>query len=282
MTGPRCRRKQRPSGRPGPRGTRAPQHPTPDAGWTARRAAGAAGAEARGRDLPPQRKPAKPTAPAKGRPERGECPRRADRGGGDPEERAGGRPAWGPGAGRGGAWGRSRLPPLLPPGRWCWRPGKPARAGRALSSPVDARAAAGAGPGPWEPRAARVMRTEVDAEAAGPPLEPGQCGPSVTPGIAVGAGQDPGDRGAALTPGIGVGPGQDLGDRGSAVGGSPHPGDRVWGRTQPERRAGSSRATLGRPPPRPLLLSSERNVARCALRLVPPGRPRSVGVCLFS
>ncbi|XP_070241866.1 protein GUCD1 isoform X4 [Bos mutus] len=72
MTGPRCRRKQRPSGRPGPRGTRAPQHPTPDAGWTARRAAGAAGAEARGRDLPPQRKPAKPTAPGKGRPERGD------------------------------------------------------------------------------------------------------------------------------------------------------------------------------------------------------------------
>nr|XP_025123049.1 protein GUCD1 isoform X4 [Bubalus bubalis] len=72
MTGPRCRRKQRPSGRPGPRGTRGPQHPTPDAGWTARRAAGAAGAEARGRDLPAQRKPAKPTAPGKGRPERGD------------------------------------------------------------------------------------------------------------------------------------------------------------------------------------------------------------------
>ncbi|XP_055405697.1 protein GUCD1 isoform X2 [Bubalus kerabau] len=72
MTGPRCRRKQRPSGRPGPRGTRGPQHPTPDAGWTARRAAGAAGAEARGRDLPAQRKPPKPTAPGKGRPERGD------------------------------------------------------------------------------------------------------------------------------------------------------------------------------------------------------------------
>ncbi|XP_042090094.1 protein GUCD1 isoform X2 [Ovis aries] len=70
MTGPRCRRKQRPSGRPGPRGTRGPQRPTPDAGWTARRAAAAAGA--RGRDLPPQGKPGKPTAPGKGCPERGD------------------------------------------------------------------------------------------------------------------------------------------------------------------------------------------------------------------
>ncbi|XP_017900511.1 PREDICTED: protein GUCD1 isoform X2 [Capra hircus] len=70
MTGPRCRRKQRPSGRPGPRGSRGPQPPTPDAGWTARRAAAAAGA--RGRDLPPQGKPGKPTAPGKGCPERGD------------------------------------------------------------------------------------------------------------------------------------------------------------------------------------------------------------------
>lgn len=274
MTGPRCRRKQRPSGRPGPRGTRVPQHPTPDGGCTARRATGAAGAGARGRDLPPQRKPGKPTAPGKGRPERGECPRRADRGSGDPEERPGGRPAWEPEAVRGGAWGRHRLPPLLPPGRWCWRPGKPARASRALSSPVDARAAAGAGPGPWEPRAARVMRTEVDAEAAGPPLEPGQCAPSVTSGIAVDAGQDPGDRGQSSprgsgrarhrTPGIGGRPSprrsqwargktRGIGDRGSGIrgGGSPHPGDGVWGGTPPERGAGSGRATLGRPPPRP-------------------------------
>eukprot|EP00070_Physeter_catodon_P034696 XP_028341590.1 protein GUCD1 isoform X2 [Physeter catodon] len=58
------------------------------------------------------------------------------------------------------------------PARWCWRwlPRNPARTGPA-STPVKAEAAAGSGPGPWEPPAARVMRTE--AEAAGPPLEPG-------------------------------------------------------------------------------------------------------------
>lgn len=81
-----------------------------------------------------------------------------------------GRGLEGPGRGLGRP---SRCLPFTP-ARWCWRwlPRNPARTGPA-PAPVKAEAAAGSGPGPWEPPAARVMRTE--AEAAGPPLEPGQC-----------------------------------------------------------------------------------------------------------
>ncbi|XP_055260910.1 protein GUCD1 isoform X11 [Moschus berezovskii] len=72
MTGPKCRRKQRPPGRPGPRGPRASQQRPPGAGCTARRAAGAAGAGPRGRDPPARREPGTPPAPGKGRPEPGD------------------------------------------------------------------------------------------------------------------------------------------------------------------------------------------------------------------
>lgn len=44
--------------------------------------------------------------------------------------------------------------------------------GRALR-PAEIAAAISSRPGPWAPCATRVMRTEV--EAAGQPLEPGQC-----------------------------------------------------------------------------------------------------------
>uniref|UniRef100_A0A8D0UVW2 Guanylyl cyclase domain containing 1 n=1 Tax=Sus scrofa TaxID=9823 RepID=A0A8D0UVW2_PIG len=63
MTGPRCRRKHRPSGRQGQRGTRFSKHLTPATGWTARRGSGEAGGGAEGQDLPSQfnlRNPAVP------------------------------------------------------------------------------------------------------------------------------------------------------------------------------------------------------------------------------
>uniref|UniRef100_A0ABI7Z503 Guanylyl cyclase domain containing 1 n=5 Tax=Felidae TaxID=9681 RepID=A0ABI7Z503_FELCA len=78
------------------------------------------------------------------------------------------------GAGRGLGRPCHRL--LFSPPRWRWQ-WRRQRRRRNLTrtgptpAPVEAEAAAGAGRGPWAPRAARVMRTE--AEAAGPPLEPG-------------------------------------------------------------------------------------------------------------
>lgn len=189
----------------------------------------------------------------------GEVPRRADRESGDPEQRAGGPPAWEPGRapGRagGGAWAR-RLPPPSPGALVLAAQGAGARRPRAPSqSAPELRPAPGRDM--QGPRAARVMRTEVDARTAGPPLEPGRWSPvtgirggrragprgsgsGLTPGIAVGAGQGPGigggltpgsrwggagqgpgDRGAALTPRIAVGAG--AGPRGS---GGASPGDR--------------------------------------------------------
>lgn len=67
-----------------------------------------------------------------------------------------------------------------------------ARAGRARC-PAEVAAATSSRPGPWEPCATRVMRTE--AEAAGQPLEPGQC---LSKGLALTGGTE-GD--SALEPG---------------------------------------------------------------------------------
>nr|XP_031298205.1 protein GUCD1 isoform X10 [Camelus dromedarius] len=63
MTGPRCRRKHRPSGRQGQSGARASKHPTPETGWTARRGLVAAGGGTEGQDLPSQFKLRNPAAP---------------------------------------------------------------------------------------------------------------------------------------------------------------------------------------------------------------------------
>ncbi|XP_072809568.1 protein GUCD1 isoform X7 [Vicugna pacos] len=64
MTGPRCRRKHRPSGRQGQSGARASKHPTPETGWTARRGSVAAGGGTEGQDLPSQFKLRNSAAPA--------------------------------------------------------------------------------------------------------------------------------------------------------------------------------------------------------------------------
>uniref|UniRef100_A0A8C3YF96 Guanylyl cyclase domain containing 1 n=1 Tax=Catagonus wagneri TaxID=51154 RepID=A0A8C3YF96_9CETA len=54
MTGPRCRRKHRPSGRQGQRGNRFSRQSTPATCWTARQGSGAAGGAAEDQDLPSQ------------------------------------------------------------------------------------------------------------------------------------------------------------------------------------------------------------------------------------
>ncbi|KAG8523127.1 Protein GUCD1 [Galemys pyrenaicus] len=70
-------------------------------------------------------------------------------------------------AGRGLGWPSHRLPSSP---QYLWPLRNPTRSGPS-PAPAEAEAAAGAGPGPWAPRAAWVMRTEV--EAAGQQLEPG-------------------------------------------------------------------------------------------------------------
>lgn len=115
MTGPRCRRKHRPSGRQGQSGARASKHPTPETGWTARRGSVAAGGGTEGQDLPSQFKLRNPAAPGEAHPERGEVPHRTDRGTGT--EQSGGRPT-GFGVGLGLA-----EPRAVPRTRCWWRRG---------------------------------------------------------------------------------------------------------------------------------------------------------------
>jgi hypothetical protein len=78
-----------------------------------------------------------------------------------------------------------RLPGSEP--RWRRRRRRRRRRNSALTGrarcPAEVAAAISSRPGPWAPCAIRVMRTE--AEAAGQPLEPGQClssGPCLQPG----------------------------------------------------------------------------------------------------
>lgn len=185
-----------PAGNSDPRAARAEGTPAvpsarlPDAGWAA---GDGGGGEGQGRD----RCPAGSLGSRRRRegcPEPGGCPRRAVEESGDPEGSGPGGRGVGAGAGRGGP-GRALGPPPppapAPRGAGAWPPEEPARAG-ARSRPSRRQSC---GPPPGRGREPLPVGAEVDAQAAGPPLRPSQCGP-ICPGIAVGAGET-GDPGAA-------------------------------------------------------------------------------------
>lgn len=89
-----------------------------------------------------------------------------------PRQRAGFQISALEGTRRGLRWPSPRLPHSEPRRRRRWRRPISPHTGCACC-PAEVAAAISSRPGPWAPCATRVMRTE--AEAAGQPLEPGQC-----------------------------------------------------------------------------------------------------------